>query len=113
MNTPLNPNELLRAKYEKTYATGRSNLLLVILFSIISMVTYYLNGSYFLFSAITPLIFYMVFADYSLIASGALEAPDFDAEMMDILTTVGAGTWLAIGIVIAGLLHFAFRREKS
>ena len=101
MNTQFDQINFLRAKYEKNYNSGRSNLLLAIAFTIVSMITYYFNGSYFLFSAFTPLIFYMVFADYSLIASGQMEWPEAEQEFIEILEAVGAGTWLAIGIVIA------------
>ena len=106
MNVQLDSNGLLRAKYSKNYLAGRNNLLLVIIFTVISMVTYYLDGSYFYFSAYVPMIVFAVFADYSWIAGGDTEFAEYlgyDAEFVETLQTVGAGTWLIIGAVI-GLL---------
>ena len=111
MNVQLDPVSLLRAKYEKNYLTGRSNLLLVIIFTLISMVTYALDRSYFLFSAYIPLVFYGIFADLALVTGGDTELAAFyewDAEFIEQLKSIGAGTFWAIGIAIGVLLVGAY-----
>ena len=105
MNVQLDPTELLRAKYTKNYNAGRSNLLLVIIFTIVSMITFYWNGSYFLFSAYVPLTVFSVFAALGWIAGGDMEiAASFDPETVELVQSMGAFTWVAIGFVIGMLM---------
>ena len=106
MNTPIiDPNALLRAKYERNYKAGRGNLLLVIIFTIVSMITFYWNGSYFLFSAYVPFTVFGVFAVYGWAASGDPEiVAELDPETLEMIQSVGEFTWVAIGFVIAMLM---------
>ena len=106
MNAPIiDPNALLRAKYERNYKAGRSNLLLVIIFTIVSMITFYLIGTYFLFSVYVPLTVFSVFAVYGWAAGGDPEIVEgFEPEFLELLQSVGEFTWVAIGFVIGMLM---------
>lgn len=95
-----------RLKFEQQYKMCRRNLLAVILFTIISMATLYLNGSYFLFSAWIPLLAFSVCAGYASISDGTVSAAEaaeygYTPDMIEMLQEVGAGTWMIIGIIIA------------
>lgn len=105
MNVQIDPNALLRAKYERNYKAGRSNLLLVIIFTIVSMITFYWNGSYFLFSAYVPLMVFSVFAAFGWVAGGDPEMiAELDPETIEMIQSVGEFTWVAIGFVIGMLM---------
>ncbi len=97
----VSPRQQLMQKYN----TCRVNLLLVILFTLISLATYYFNGTYFLFSAFLPLLFFAVGAEYAAIADGSAQnISDYAPEAVETLSNIGAGIFLAIGLVIAIVL---------
>lgn len=95
-----------RAKYEQQYKTCRYNLLLVIIFTIISMVTIYTSGRYFLFSAYIPLSVFTYGIVYGSI-SGNSVAAYFDGVSSDVVETaklLSPSAWLAVSIIIAVII---------
>lgn len=100
-----------RMKLEQQYRTCRMNLLAVILFTLISMVTYYFNGTYFLFTAFVPLVFFATGVEFAAIVedpAGAIASGYYTAEDVETAQILGAGTWLAIGVIIALLVLVAY-----
>lgn len=93
-----------RAKLEQQYKTSRMNLLLVIIFTIISMATIYLNGSYFLFTAQLPLAIFTEGVLYQQIADGTYAyMAELTAEDISYYTDL-SDTMLIVGIVAAVII---------
>lgn len=100
-----------RMKLEQQYKTCRMNLLAVIIFTLISMVTYYFNGTYFLFSAFIPLVVFATGAEFYWIVAdpaGAIESGFYTAEDVETAQILDGGTWLLIGVIFAVVILAAY-----
>lgn len=96
-----------RAKYEQQYKTCRYNLLAAIIFTLVSMVTYYINGVYFLFSVFLPLLIFATGVELAFVVDNPLEALAsgwYTLEDIEGAQLLDAGTWLAITIVMAVII---------
>lgn len=101
MNTTFDQTELLRMKYTRNVANGRSSLLAVIIATLVSMVTLALADTYFVFSAYLPFSFFVEGWYGWQIANGTYyDMSSLAAEDIAYYTELGS-FGLIVGIVVA------------